>query len=75
LNDFAVIALSSLTEKTLLETDNILLTTVGRAQNKGMKFDESHTEMLDYGSPPILIEKIEAEIEFDNKNDAMKIWA
>ena len=75
LNDFAIIALSSLTEKSLSRTDNILLTAVGKSENKGMKFDDSHTEMLDYGGPPILIEKIEAEIELENQCDSMKVWA
>jgi hypothetical protein len=73
--DFAVIALSSLTEKPIAETDNILLTAVGRSENTDMKFNAEHTEMLDYGRPPILIEKIEARIEIENACEMMKVWA
>jgi hypothetical protein len=75
LTDFAVIALSSLSDKPISETDNILLTAVGRAENTGQKFNTDHNEQLDYGRPPIIIEKIEAEIEIENPCEKMKVWA
>lgn len=58
--DFAVLALSSLTDMPLCETDNILFTAVGRAKNTDAVFDGE--VMKEYGRPPILIEVIEAEI-------------
>jgi hypothetical protein len=47
--DFAVIALSSLTDKPIIESDSLLLTTVGRADNTGARYNEDHTVQLDCG--------------------------
>jgi hypothetical protein len=75
LTDFAVIALSSLSDKPIGTADNMLLTAVGRAENTGQKFNADHDEQLDYGRPPIIIEKIEAEIEIENTCEKMKVWS
>lgn len=71
--DFATIALSSLDDKKITESDNILLTTVGRAENTGMitKGDA----MLDIGKPPVCVEVIKAQIEIETENKGFNIWA
>jgi hypothetical protein len=71
--DFAVIALSSLTDEPIEKSDNILLTTVGRAKNTDAKFDGE--QMLDYGRPPILIEVIEVDISLKTEYSTLKVWA
>ena len=71
--DFAVIALSSLTDDALDKTGNILLTAVGRAENTDAKFDGD--KMLEYGHAPIITEVIEAEIEFRTNMTNIAIWA
>ena len=71
--DFAVIALSSLTDSPIHSSDNLLLTTVGRAVNTEMKTDGER--MLDIGKPPVLIENIEAEIEIETEVGDLKVWA
>ena len=71
--DYAVIALSSLTDKKITESDNILLTTVGRAQNTDAKF--AGELMLDVGKPPIIVENIKAKIELETKYSDLKVWA
>lgn len=71
--DFAVIAMSSLSDKPITESDNILLTTVGRARNTDAKFDGE--KMLEYGKAPVLIESIEAEIEIETPYDDLMVWA
>ena len=71
--DFAVIALSSLTEDSIKNSDNILLTTVGRAKNTNAKFKKEM--MLDIGESPVLIENIEAELELETVHDDLKVWA
>ncbi len=71
--DFAVIALSSLTDDPIGHSDNILLTTVGRAKNTEAKFKKE--KMLDYGKAPILIENIETEIEIDTVHPDLTVWA
>ena len=71
--DFAVVAASSLSDKPLNETDNILLSTIGRACNTGMSFDGE--KLLDYGRPPIQVEVIDAEIEIETVHPDLVIWS
>lgn len=71
--DFAVIALSSLSKDKITESDNLLLTAVGRAKNTDSKFIKE--TMVDIGKPPILIENIEAEIEMDTPHSDLVVWA
>ncbi len=72
-NDFAVIALSSLSDDEITASDNILLTTVGRARNTDAKF--AGDLMLDYGKPPVEIEVIKTEIEIETNVEGLRIWA
>ena len=72
-NDFAVVAMSSLTDEDIKNSDNILLTTVGRAQNTDAKFMGDLT--VDQGKPPITVEVIKAEIEIETDVDGMTVWA
>ena len=72
--DFAVIALSSLTDDALCDTDNILMTAVGRARNTGAKFDGEY--MLELGTAPVEIEVIEAEISLRTKHErGFRVWS
>jgi hypothetical protein len=71
--DFAVIAMSSLTDEAISSSDNILLTAVGRAVNTDSKFEGEL--MLDIGKPPVLIESIEAEITIETPVEGMVVWA
>lgn len=71
--DFAVIAMSSLTDKPITSSDNILLTTVGRAINTDAKFEKDL--MLDIGKAPVLIESICADIEIETDVDGLVVWA
>lgn len=71
--DFAVIAMSSLTDKPIEDSDNVLITTVGRARNTDMMFDGE--KMIDVGKPPILVEVIEADVRLKvNNPKGLKIW-
>lgn len=71
--DFAVIAMSSLTDAPLSKSNNILLTTVGRAENTDAKFDGDL--LVDYGKPPVLVEVIEAEIALKTEEENLVVWA
>jgi len=71
--DFAVVAMSSLTGSPINKSDNILLTTVGRAKNTDARFEGE--QMLDYGRPPILIEVIEVDIELKTERKDLRVWA
>ena len=71
--DFAVIAMSSLTDEPISKSDNILLTTVGRARNTDPVFDGE--KMLEVGKPPIMAEVIRADIRLETEHgQKMKVW-
>lgn len=70
---FAVIALSSLTNANIDCTDNMLLTTVGHARNKNAQFEND--QLIDYGTGPIEIEVIEADIAIRTEQKNLCVWA
>jgi hypothetical protein len=70
--DFAVIFISSLEKENTLDNANrILITTVARAQNTGMKFNDERTELLEIGSAPILLEPVLVELQFNPTRNGM----
>ena len=71
--DFAAVTLSSLTDDPICKSDNLLLTTVGRARNRGAQFDGE--KMIDYGTGPIEVEVIEADIEIKTDKEHMEVWS
>ena len=71
--DFAVIALSSLTDEPLCRSRSMLLTAVGRARNTDAVFDGER--MLDWGRPPITVEVIHAELSLAAEDPNLKVWA
>ena len=71
--DFAVIAMSSLTDDPISKSDNILLSTIGRARNTDASFDGE--KLLDVGKPPIMAEVIRAEIHMETEiGDKLQVW-
>ena len=71
--DFAVIAMSSLNDKPICESDNILLTTVGRACNTDQQFDGE--KFISYGKLPIKMEVIDADIEIETSVPDLVVWS
>jgi len=72
--DFATVALSSLTDEPIGESDALLLTAVGRCDNSGTQYDETGTRMLDMGHGPVLIEPIEAVVRLATSRPNLKVW-
>ena len=73
--DFAVIAISSLTDADTGRSDNLLLTAVGRADNTGAEYNADHTIQFKVGHGPIEVEVIEADLELTSEIPNLKIWA
>ena len=71
-SDFAVIALSSLTDEPIEKSDNMLLSTIGRARNTDQVFDGD--KLVDIGKPPILAEVIEADISIATERTDLQVW-
>lgn len=74
-NDFATVALSSLTSKPISCSENILLTAVGRADNAGSVYNEDHTTLLDSGRSPVECEVIRARISIRTNIQPVRIWS
>jgi len=70
-NDFAVIAMSSLTNDPINNSNNILLTTGGRSRNHNAKFDGD--VMLEWGENPTEIEVIHATIRIKTNHSRMRV--
>lgn len=69
--DFAVIALSSLTDDPICDSPNLLLTAVGRAQNTDAKFVGER--MIALGTEPVQIEVIEAELTLETHQKTLRV--
>ncbi len=74
-NEYATIALSSLSDDDISSSDNLLLATVGRVENTGMQFNEDRTKVLDTGRPPIQVEVIEATIALKTERQNLTVWS
>lgn len=70
--DFAVVALSSLTDDPIENSPHMLLTTIGRARNTGAQFDGE--KMIDVGHAPIISEVIEADIAIKTDYPNLRVW-
>jgi hypothetical protein len=73
--DFATVVLSSLNDEPIERSENMLLTAVGRSDNSGCKYNDGHTEQIEAGYEPVLIEVIEAEIVIKTEISGLKIWS
>ncbi len=71
--DFATIALSSLTEEPIENSDCMLLSTVGRSRTRGAQFDGE--KLLDFGTGPIEVEVIDAEIAIKTNVPDLRVWS
>lgn len=64
--DFAVILITAMEkDKTIADSRQILINAVGRAYNTDMKYNDDHTELLEVGQSPILLESIDADITIE----------
>ncbi|MBR3651806.1 MAG: hypothetical protein IKN52_16255, partial [Victivallales bacterium] len=74
-NEYAVIALSSLTDDPITESENILLTVVGHADNTDAVYNDNHTIQYDKGHGPIEAEVIAADFELNTTVNAFRVDA
>jgi hypothetical protein len=67
-NPFAVILATSLEpDKAIKESGRILITTIARAKNTGMKYNDDRTELLEVGEAPLLLEPVMVNLEMKRK--------
>ncbi len=66
--DFAVIVVNSLTEKSIKDSDKLLITAVSRANMKGMKYNRDRNALAEQGNLPIIIQPVIGDITLKIKN-------
>lgn len=74
-NRYGTVALSSLTDAPITESDNILLTTVGKAENSGTVFSDDRKVYLKHGTAPVMIDVIEGEIAIKTERKTLRVWS
>jgi len=68
-NEFAVILISSLEKnQSIAQSNKILVTTIARAKNTGMKYNSDHSKLLETGNAPILIEPVKLTLSIIRKS-------
>lgn len=72
-NTFGTVAISSLTDQPINNSDNMLLTAVGLADNKGAQYAENHTVQISNGTGPITIEVIQASIRMKTSVQGLRV--
>lgn len=72
-NDFAVVAISSLSDSEIGVSDNMLLTTVGRVRNTDYMAEGDKT--VSFGHEPIVAEVISAEITIQTEQQNLCVHA
>jgi len=63
---FAVVLVTSLDKEQSIGTaKSLLVTTVARARNTGMRYDENKSRVLDIGKAPVLMEPVKVDLKID----------
>ncbi|MBR9999716.1 MAG: beta-galactosidase [Cyclobacteriaceae bacterium] len=67
-NPFGVIIMTSLDRyHSIIDASRILITTIARAENSGMEYNEDGTKLLSAGTPPVKMEGVVADIHIRGK--------
>ena len=74
---YASISLLALDEKPVSKSSRMLLSTVARVRNTGMKWDEEKHYVKEWGKGPVLCENVPARvsIKVDQRNGGFTAWA
>ncbi len=68
-NSFCTILLISMDEKSIAESEQILLATTATSGLTGMVYNESRTELIEWGKMPTVIEPVTGTIRIENLRD------
>jgi len=69
---FAVVLVTSLDKKQPIETaKSLLVTTVARARNTGMIYNENNSRLLDVGESPVLMEPVKVDLKIDRTGNPL----
>jgi hypothetical protein len=69
-NRFAVILITSLNkDKNLKDADKILITTVARGKNSGMKYNPTGDSLISVGTYPLLLEPVNVNLSINGESE------
>ncbi|HTE25898.1 hypothetical protein [Flavitalea sp.] len=69
-NEFAIILLhSNLKDKDIASSKSIIVTTIARARNTGMQYNDKKDELLELGTAPILLEPVVLELTLKKRKN------
>ena len=71
--EFSTNSLCAIDNKPIESSKRLLLTTLARQRNTGLKMERDNSKVLDGGTAPVLMEPVEGEIILKNRND-YEIW-
>jgi hypothetical protein len=71
---FATVALSSLSDDPIAQSQSLLLTAIGHCDNTDAQYSPDGTRQLSFGRAPVLIEPIEAKISMHTEHPNLKVW-
>jgi hypothetical protein len=74
-NEFATVAISTLTHDPVNNSQNMLLTAVGLADTADSKYNDDGTALIDPGMGPIECEVIKAKISIETNRRNLKVWS
>lgn len=74
-NPYGTIAMSSLDDKKISSSENILLTAIGNADNTGAVYNTEETVLEKEGREPILIDVIEAKISIKTEKKNLIVYS
>jgi hypothetical protein len=60
-------------DKTLADAPSLLVTAVARTKNTDMRFNREHTELLDLGKAPVLVEPVKARVDLGRRIAAVHL--
>ncbi len=67
-NEFSVILITSLEpDKDISHSGRILVTTMARTRNSGMTYNAGHTQLIEKGESPVLLEPVKLLLNIDRK--------
>ena len=72
---FATVALSSLSDAPIRDSESLLLAAVGRAENTGFQYNFTRKKRLGSGSGPILIDPIRATVSIVTARPDLRVHA
>jgi hypothetical protein len=69
-NEFAVVLIySNEKDKDIATSKSIIVTTIARARNSGMKYSEKKDSLLDVGKAPLLLEPVILDLQINKRNN------